>query len=71
MTVRSLTEALVARSKPRSKLYIIRDKKLKGFHLKISPSGRRRYALDVTRGGIRYYEAIGDADQISLEDANQ
>jgi len=40
MTVRSLTEALVARSKPRSKLYIIRDKKLKGFHLKISPSGR-------------------------------
>ena len=50
MTVRSLTEALVARSKPRSKLYIIRDQKLKGFHLKISPSGRRRYALDVTRG---------------------
>jgi len=40
MTVRSLTEALVARSKPRSKLYIIRDQKLKGFHLKISPSGR-------------------------------
>ena len=50
MTVRSLTEALVARSKPRSKLYIIRDQKLKGFHLKISSSGRRRYALDVTRG---------------------
>ena len=42
---------------------------MKGFHLKISPSGRRRYALDVTRGGYRHYEAIGDADQISLEDA--
>jgi len=42
MTVRSLTEALVARSKPRSKFYIIRDQKLKGFHLKISPSGHRR-----------------------------
>ena len=40
MTVRSLTEALVARSKLRSKLYIIRDRKLKGFHLKISPSGQ-------------------------------
>jgi len=69
ITVRSLTEALVARSKPRSKFYIIRDQKLKGFHLKISPPGRRRYALDVTRGGFRHYEEIGDADQISLEDA--
>ena len=73
MTIRSLTQALVDRAMPlkksSKKSYIIRDQKLKGFHLRVSPKGRRQFALEVTKNGVRKYFPIGDADLISVHDA--
>ncbi|XDZ65495.1 tyrosine-type recombinase/integrase [Alphaproteobacteria bacterium LSUCC0684] len=74
MTICSLTPSLVARAHPRSTSYIIRDAKLKGFHLRVmakSPArpARRSFALEVMRGGVTFRETIGDADRMSLKDA--
>lgn len=61
MTIRSLTPTLVLRALPHKKTYIIRDCKLKGFHLRITPKGQWSFVLQATCKGIRFYESIGNA----------
>ncbi len=63
MTICSLTPSKVLTAKKRKKPYIIRDQKLKGFHLKIYPSGRKTFTITCLRGGKQYNERIGDAGQ--------
>ncbi|MGU9962158.1 MAG: tyrosine-type recombinase/integrase, partial [Candidatus Puniceispirillales bacterium WSBS_2018_MAG_OTU23] len=69
MTIFSLTPSKVLTAKKRKKPYIIRDQKLKGFHLKIYPSGRKTFAITCLRGGKQYNERIGDAAVMTLADA--
>lgn len=69
MAIQTLTPTLVSQSVPQRSVYIIRDRKLKGFHLRITPKGCRRFVLQTTRKGIRHYETIGDADRMSLDEA--
>ncbi len=71
MTICSLTTSKVLTAKKRKKPYIIRDQKLKGFHLKIYPSGRKNFAITCLRGGKQYNERIGDAAVMTLADARR
>ena len=71
MTILSLTQRAVEAAKPRRKTYIIHDKKLKGFHLSIAPSGRKTFALSSMRYGKRIFEQIGDAAIMPVTEARK
>ncbi|MGU9961528.1 MAG: hypothetical protein ACNYPF_00730 [Candidatus Puniceispirillales bacterium WSBS_2018_MAG_OTU23] len=69
MTTCSLTPSKVLTTKKRKKPYIIHDQKLKGFHLKIYPSGRKTFAITCRRGGRQYNERIGNAAVMPVVEA--
>ncbi len=71
MSILSLTQRAVESAKLRKKPYIIHDKKLKGFHLSIAPSGRKTFALSVMRYGKRIFEKIGDAATMPTTEARK
>ena len=67
MATTRLTQAQIDNLKPGKTTRDIRDKELKGFGIRILPSGRRRYFLHRQIDGQRIWHAIGDADDITLE----
>ena len=71
MTICSLTPSKVLTAKKRKKPYIIRDRRLKGFHLKVYPSGRKTFGITFRRDGRHCNERIGDAAMISTPDARK
>ncbi len=71
MTISALTPSKVATTRIRKKPYIIHDKKLKGFYLKVYPSGRKTFGINVRRGGKRYDERIGHAAEITIKEARK
>ncbi len=71
MTVSALTPSKVATTRIRKKPYIIHDKKLKGFYLKVYPSGRKTFGINVRRCGKRYDERIGHAAEITIKEAHK
>ena len=64
-----LTQRRVDTLKPRSRAYDVRDPGLKGFGVRIMPSGRKRYFLHSQTGGRRIWHAIGDGGAITLDSA--
>ena len=64
-----LTQRRVDTLKPRSRAYDVRDPGLKGFGVRIMPSGSKRYFLHSQSDGKRIWHAIGDAGAIILDDA--
>ena len=64
-----LTQRRVDTLKPRSRAYDVRDSGLKGFGIRILPSGGKRYFLHSQSGGKRIWHAIGDAGAITLDSA--
>jgi integrase len=46
--------------------YVIRDKRTKGFGLKVKPTGQKCFIINFMKGGVRYSETIGDAATMSL-----
>ena len=69
MTVSALTPKRVRTAITKSKPYVIHDRKLKGFGLKVATSGRKTFEINFTRKGHRHRETIGDADNLSLKEA--
>ncbi|MDE0241385.1 MAG: site-specific integrase [bacterium] len=65
-TVR-LTQHRVDTLVPNGKTRDVRDKDLRGFGVRLLPSGRKRYFLHSQTDGRRVWHAIGDAEAISLE----
>ena len=61
-----LTQHRVDNLKPGTKTRDIRDKELRGFGVRILPSGRKRYFLHNQISGQRVWHAIGDARDITL-----
>lgn len=47
----SITASLIAKLKPKAKQYDVRDRVLKGFMLRVYPSGNMTYAVQYKRGG--------------------
>ena len=64
-----LTQRRVDTLKPRKQTYDVRDPGLKGFGVRIMPSGSKRYFLHSQSGGKRIWHAIGDAGAITLDSA--
>ena len=59
---RNRVEALEPRKSP----YDIRDAELKGFGLRVLPSGAKRYFIHSQHEGRRLWKTVGDADSIGL-----
>ena len=66
MATSRLTQHRVDTLKPGRTARDIRDRNLKGFGVRILPSGRKRYFLHCQVDGRRVWHAIGDAEAISL-----
>ncbi len=69
MTNRRLTQRLVDTLGPDRSVREIRDTELRGFGVRILPSGRRRFFVHAQADGRRTWKTVGDVDSMSLADA--
>ena len=66
MPVNRLTQRRVDALKARKKVYDIRDGELRGFGVRVLPSGHKHYFLHTQVRGRRTWKRIGDADAVTL-----
>ena len=64
-----LTDARVRALKSRRTVRDIRDGKLRGFGVRVSPSGRKRFFIQCQRRGERVWKIVGDAGDMSVAEA--
>ena len=64
-----LTEARVKALKPRKSVREVRDGKLRGFGVRVSPSGRKQFFIHCQHRGERIWKIVGDAGSMSVMDA--
>lgn len=69
MATSRLTQHRVDTLKPSRKTRDIRDRDLKGFGIRVLPSGRRCFFLHSQVDGRRVWHAIGNAEDTTLEQA--
>ena len=69
MSSKRLTQRRVDTLKTRDRTWDLRDASFKGFGIRVLPSGRKRYFLHRQNDGRRVWHPLGDADDISLEEA--
>ncbi|MDE0409440.1 MAG: integrase arm-type DNA-binding domain-containing protein, partial [Alphaproteobacteria bacterium] len=65
----TLTDARVRALKPRKTIREVRDGKLRGFGVRVSPSGTKRFFIHCQRDGERIWKIVGDADGMSVAKA--
>ena len=63
------TDARIAALKPRRSSYDIRDGKLKGFGVRVLPSGGKRFFVHCQRRRERVWKIVGDADALNVGEA--
>lgn len=66
-----LTQQRIDTLKPGEKTTDIRDSVLRGFGVRVLPSGRKHYFLHSQTNGKRVWQSIGDARVMSLECARE
>ncbi len=71
MATARLTDARIKALKPDRSARDIRDKVLKGFGIRIMPSGRRRFFIHTQHDGRRIWKIIGDAEQVGVKEARE
>ena len=64
-----LTDARVSALRPRKTARDIRDGKLRGFGVRVLPSGRKRFFVHCQHDGERVWKIVGDAETMSVEEA--
>ena len=64
-----LSQRRVDSLKARRKVYDVRDDGLKGFGVRVLPSGRKSYFVHVQHDGQRVWKQIGEADVLSEPEA--
>ncbi len=69
MTRTNLTDARIGALAPRKTSYDIRDGKLKGFGVRVTPSGRKRFFVHCQHRGERVWKIVGDFDAIDVTEA--
>ncbi len=65
----ALTEARIKALKPRRNARDIRDTRLRGFGVRVLPSGRKYYFIQHQHLGERVWKIIGDAETVSVGEA--
>lgn len=71
MATHRLTQRRIDALKPGRNVYDIRDTDIKGFGVRVLPSGCKRFFLHNQAGGRRVWHAIGDGDTVPLDDARK
>ena len=66
-----LRESRIEALEPRKSPYDVRDAELKGFGVRILPSGARRYFIHSQHKGRRLWKTVGDADCMDLDTARR
>ena len=69
MTKITLTQARVKGLKPRKAAFDVRDRKLRGFGVRVLPSGRKRFFIHCQHHGERIWKIVGDVGTVCVEDA--
>ena len=69
MANRALSEARVRELKPCRSAFDIRDAKLRGFGVRVLPSGAKRYFIHVQHRGERVWKLVGDANAMGSDEA--
>ncbi|MCY4551854.1 MAG: tyrosine-type recombinase/integrase [Defluviicoccus sp.] len=69
MPKKSLTEARVRMLKPRKSARDIRDGKLRGFGVRVLPSGRKRFFIHCQYAGERIWKTIGGTETMTVGEA--
>ncbi len=69
-TVR-LTESRIESLKPRPSPYDVRDGALKGFGVRVVPSGAKRYFIHSQHEGRRVWKTVGAVGRLGLEEARR
>ena len=64
-----LTDARVGALKPRGTTYDTRDGKLRGFGLRVLPSGGKRFFVHCQHRGERVWKIVGDAATMDVREA--
>ena len=64
-----LTQRLIDALKPRKNTFDVRDTKLKGFGVRVRSSGIKRYFVQSQHEGARTWRIIGNAAEMTLEEA--
>ena len=65
----NLTDARIGALAPRKTSYDIRDGKLKGFGVRVTPSGGKRFFVHCQHRGERVWKIVGDFDVIDVTEA--
>ncbi len=66
-----LSESRIDTLKARKIPYDVRDASLKGFGVRVLPSGRKRFFVQSQHEGRRLWKTVGDADSIGLQEARR
>ena len=69
MPKRALTDARVRTLRPRNTSYDIRDGRLKGFGVRVLPSGRKRFFAHCQHRGERVWKIVGDGGTMDVGEA--
>ena len=65
----ALTDARIRALKKRKTTYDIRDGKLRGFGIRVLPSGAKRYFIHSQHSGRRVWKIVGEAGSIGADEA--
>ncbi len=65
----TLTEARVKALKPRKSVREVRDGELRGFGVRMSPSGRKQFFIHCQHRGERIWKIVGDAGSLGVAEA--
>ncbi|MDE0392910.1 MAG: tyrosine-type recombinase/integrase [Rhodospirillales bacterium] len=65
----TLTDARIRALRPRKSAYDIRDAKLKGFGVRVLPSGGKRFFVHCQHKGERVWKIVGDFDAVGIDEA--
>ena len=66
----ALSETRVKALSPRPAAYDIRDAKLRGFGVRVLPSGAKRFFVHTQHRGTRVWKIVGDANAMTLAEAH-
>ena len=64
-----LADARVRALRPRKTAYDVRDGQLRGFGVRVLPSGRKRFFVHCQHRGERVWKIVGDAGTMELRQA--
>ena len=71
MATRRLNQGRVDALKPRRSAYDVRDRDLKGFGVRVLPSGTKRYFIHSQHDGRRIWKTIGKGGAIGVAEARE